>query len=187
MPERAPCARSCRSFFVRSAMHSANVMPSREPPPPNLVQARRGRSGGLQPAPERPQPQPGGSLHPAAAPQPPPLPPRASAGGGRLFSAAASPLARDRSPVLSDDMDARPLTLPAHRGPNPIPAFGTPLTVERGGRLYTATPRLTSCLRFHPHYKRQCQLVSRGAGWVRVRVRVRAARPTLLTAANVMF
>ena len=47
------------------------------------------------------------------------------------FSAAASPLARDRSPVLSGDMLARWRYLP--RGPNPIPAFGTPLTVEAEG------------------------------------------------------
>eukprot|EP00964_Phaeocystis_antarctica_P040487 scaffold23137_cov66-Phaeocystis_antarctica.AAC.1 len=47
------------------------------------------------------------------------------------FTAAASPLARDRSPVLSGDLLARWRYLPS--GPNPIPAFGTPLTSETEG------------------------------------------------------
>ena len=48
------------------------------------------------------------------------------------FSAAASPFARDRSPVLSGDLQlARWRYLPS--GPNPIPAFGTPLTVDAEG------------------------------------------------------
>ena len=47
------------------------------------------------------------------------------------LSAAASPLARDRSPALSGDLHPRWRYLP--RGPNPIPAFGTPMTEEAEG------------------------------------------------------
>jgi len=47
------------------------------------------------------------------------------------FTAAASPLARDRSPVLSGDLLARWRYLPS--GSSPIPAFGTPLTERTEG------------------------------------------------------
>ena len=87
-------------------MHSANVMPSREPPPLTLSRLdEAGREGCNQ--------HPNGLSHSRAAHyilqqlRSHPRFLREPLLAAVDFSAAASPLARDRSPVLSDDMLAR--------------------------------------------------------------------------------